>query len=147
MKGQVDIQSLAGGTAFKGAVKMATSARGRTMDVAMTMSGQVSRRGLRERQVGRGERSVRDERIESAALRWRTPFRDDRFAAREHVHERGDLPGAAGRRLHVVRAKRQREEIHGVRVSGTSCARADSRRSRRADRPGSVASVALRIGA
>jgi hypothetical protein len=39
MKGQVNIQSLAGGTAFKGAVKMETSARGSTMNVAMTMSG------------------------------------------------------------------------------------------------------------
>ena len=39
MKGHVDIQSLAGGTAFKGAVKMETSAGGRTMNVAMTMTG------------------------------------------------------------------------------------------------------------
>lgn len=39
MKGQVNIQSLAGGTAFKGAVKMETSARGSTMNVAMTLTG------------------------------------------------------------------------------------------------------------
>ena len=39
MKGQVNIQSLAGGTAFKGAVKMETSALGRTTNVAMTLTG------------------------------------------------------------------------------------------------------------
>lgn len=39
MKGQVNIQSLAGGSAFKGAVKMETSAGGRTTNLAMTMTG------------------------------------------------------------------------------------------------------------
>ena len=39
MKGQVNIHALAGGAAFKGAVKMETSAGGRTTNLAMTMTG------------------------------------------------------------------------------------------------------------
>ena len=39
MKGQINIESLAGGTAFKGAMKMATTAQGRSMNVNMTMAG------------------------------------------------------------------------------------------------------------
>jgi hypothetical protein len=39
MKGQINIESLAGGTAFKGAMKMVTTAQGRSMNVNMTMAG------------------------------------------------------------------------------------------------------------
>src|SRR5580765_8401202 len=39
------------------------------------------------------------------------PFRHDGFYARQHRHQRRDFPGAAGRRLHVVGPKRQREEV------------------------------------
>lgn len=39
MKGQVSIESMSGGTAFNGSVKMATTTQGRTMDVNMKMSG------------------------------------------------------------------------------------------------------------
>jgi Protein of unknown function (DUF3617) len=39
MKGQISIETSAGGTAFTGSMKMATTAQGRTMNVAMKMSG------------------------------------------------------------------------------------------------------------
>jgi hypothetical protein len=38
-KGQITVESLAGGSAYKGAMKMATTSRGRTMNLTMTMSG------------------------------------------------------------------------------------------------------------
>src|SRR5436190_19425214 len=38
-------------------------------------------------------------------------FRRDRLAARQHLYQRRDLPGAAGRRFHVVGAKDQREQV------------------------------------
>jgi hypothetical protein len=39
MKGQVSIETTGGGTAFTGSMTMATTAQGRTMNVAMKMSG------------------------------------------------------------------------------------------------------------
>src|SRR5262249_13965101 len=39
MKGQMNIDSLSGGTAFKGDMKMAATRMGRTMNVALTMTG------------------------------------------------------------------------------------------------------------
>jgi hypothetical protein len=39
MKGQMSIDSLSGGTAFKGTAKMAATRAGRTMNVALAMSG------------------------------------------------------------------------------------------------------------
>ena len=38
-KGQITVESLAGGSAYKGAMKMATTSRGRTMNLTMTMTG------------------------------------------------------------------------------------------------------------
>src|SRR5260221_7240887 len=38
--------------------------------------------------------------------------RDDRLAGRERRHQRRDLSGPARRRLHVVRAEREREQVH-----------------------------------
>ena len=39
MKGQITVDSLAGGTAYKGAMKMAVTGRGRSMNMTMTMTG------------------------------------------------------------------------------------------------------------
>jgi hypothetical protein len=39
MKGQISIETMAGGTAFNGSMKMATTTQGRTMNVTMKMSG------------------------------------------------------------------------------------------------------------
>src|SRR5262245_29789321 len=38
-------------------------------------------------------------------------FGEDCLTARQHGHERRNLPGASGRGLHVVRAKREREQV------------------------------------
>ena len=38
-KGQIDVQSLAGGSAFKGTMKMATMSQGRSMNMNMAMTG------------------------------------------------------------------------------------------------------------
>jgi hypothetical protein len=39
MKGHVSIETMAGGAAFTGSIKIATTTQGRTMDVTMKMSG------------------------------------------------------------------------------------------------------------
>jgi hypothetical protein len=39
MKGQINIQTAAGGTSMNGSMQMATTAQGRTMNIAMKMSG------------------------------------------------------------------------------------------------------------
>ena len=39
MKGQINVESLAGGTAYKNTMKMATTGRGRAMNITMTMTG------------------------------------------------------------------------------------------------------------
>ena len=38
-KGQINVESLAGGSAYKAAMKMAATSRGRTVNMAMTMTG------------------------------------------------------------------------------------------------------------
>lgn len=38
-KGEINVEALAGGTAYKGTMKMASMSRGRTMNLTMTMTG------------------------------------------------------------------------------------------------------------
>ena len=59
MKGQVNIQSLAGGTRVQGGGEDGNVGGGPHHEPRHDDDGQVSRPGLRERQVGRGERGPR----------------------------------------------------------------------------------------